>query len=130
MAIIPCFLCGTELKQKMSYKKKPYFVCNRCGVQIFVRREQGIENLRALVRTLKGHDFPFREHARVLFEIQAVLAEIRGVKKEIKALDSDFALFASDKDNKDKERTRELLNARVESLLSQLERVARRDAQS
>jgi hypothetical protein len=92
----------------------------RCA-QIFIRRPGGIDNLSELVRTLKKRDLPLRHHARVLFEIQAVLAEIRGVKKELKSLDSIFNLFANDKDEK---RARKLLRARIDNLLSQLEKIA------
>jgi len=50
-------------------------------MQIFVRGRQGIKNLAELVALLEEREFPFREHARVLHEIQAVLAEMRGIKK-------------------------------------------------
>ncbi|PYV67843.1 MAG: hypothetical protein DMG96_38120 [Acidobacteria bacterium] len=71
MAKMPCFLCSKELKLRRDKHKKPYFVCDSCGVQIFVRGRQGIENLEELIKTLRERDFPFREHARVLHEIQA-----------------------------------------------------------
>ena len=99
-------------------------------MQIFVRGRQGIENLAQLIETLQERDFPFREHARILHEIQSVLAEIRGLEKEIEKLDSMFDIFASDRRNKDKTRVRKLLNARIETLLSQLERIAHSDAKS
>lgn len=122
MTSIPCFLCGQQLEKRLDRHGKPYFVCNYpCGAQIFIRRQGGIENLSELVRTLKKRDIPLRHHARVLFEIQAVLAEIRGVKKELKSLDSIFSLFSNDKDEK---RTRKLLRARIDNLLSQLEKIA------
>jgi hypothetical protein len=122
MTSIPCFLCGQKLDKRLDRHGKPYFVCNYpCGAQIFIRRQGGIENLSELVRTLKKRDLPLRHHARVLFEIQAVLAEIRGVKKELKSLDSIFNLFANDKDEK---RARKLLRARIDNLLAQLEKIA------
>ena len=63
----------------------------------------------------------------MLYKIQAVLAEIRGIKKEIKVLDGELGLFSRDKD-KERKRARELLNARIENLLSQLKRIAHNDA--
>jgi len=125
MPKLPCLLCGRQLDQRTDKNDKPYFVCDPCGTQIFIRRKTGIENLAELVRTLRGRDLPLREHARALYEIQAVLAEIRGVKKEIKSLDSIFNLFSNDKDEK---RARNLLRARIDNLLSQLEQIARRKA--
>ena len=109
--------------------EKPYFICDGCGVQIFVRGRQGIKNLEQLIATLKEKDFPFRQHARVLYEIQAVLTEIRGLEKEIENLDSVFDLFATNRRKKDKTRVRESLNARIENLLAQLERIAHADAE-
>jgi DNA-directed RNA polymerase subunit RPC12/RpoP len=121
MAKIPCLLCSQELGQRKDKNNKPYFICDPCGMQIFVRGRQGIENLAQLIATLRKHDFPFREHARVLYEVQAILTEIRGIKKEIKKLDSVLKLFSNDEH---KERTRELLNTRIENLLLRLEQIA------
>jgi hypothetical protein len=99
-------------------------------MQIFVRGRQGNENLMQLIETLREREFPFREHARVLYEIQAVLTEIRGLEKEIGNLDSVFDVFATERHKKDKTRVRQSLNARVENLLSQLERIAHADART
>ena len=42
---IPCFLCGNSLEIKRSKRNKPYFICDPCGVQAFIRREKGIQTL-------------------------------------------------------------------------------------
>jgi len=119
---IPCFLCTKELSQRQDKNRKPYFICDPCGVQIFIRGRQGAENLSQLIATLKERDFPFREHAQTLYQIQAVLTEIRGLEEEIKKLDSVFDIFFTDEH---KERARELLNARIETLLTRLQLIAR-----
>ena len=121
MAKIPCFLCTQELDQRKDKNKKPYFVCNPCGIQIFVRGRQGIENLAELINTIQEREFPFHEHARVLHEIQAILTEIRGVKKELQSLSGFFDFLSEDADQ---ERARELLNTRIANLLSRLEEIA------
>jgi hypothetical protein len=126
MAKIPCFLCSKELPLRRDKHQKPYFVCDPCGVQIFVRGRQGSENLAELIDILNERDFPFREHARVLHEIQAVLTEIRGLEKEIEKLDSAFDVLASDERTKDKTRIRKALNARIQAQLRELERIAQR----
>ena len=87
----------------------------------FIRGRQGLENLADLLAILRERDFPFREHAVVLFQIQALLTEIRGVKKEIEKLDSVFEIFSKDEY---RERTRKLLHQRIETLLERLERIA------
>src|SRR6267154_4952547 len=50
MAVLSCFLCGKELDQRMAKSGKPYFVCDPCGTQFFVRRRQGIEQLNSDLR--------------------------------------------------------------------------------
>jgi len=119
---IPCFLCSQKLEQRTDKKHgKPYFICDACGMQAFVRGQQGIKNLADLIAALQKHDFPFREHAAILFETQALLTEIRGVKKEIEKLDSVFEIFSKDEH---RERARKLLNQRIETLLERLKRIA------
>ena len=119
---IPCFLCAGELTQRNDKNSKPYFVCDPCGVQIFVRGREGVKNLAQLITTLKERDFPFQAHAQTLYEIQAVLTEIRGIEKEISAMESVLDILFT---NEHKERTRKLLDARIETLLGQLELIAR-----
>ena len=121
MSAIPCLLCGKRLGKRIDKNGKPYFVCDPCGVQLFIRRPQGIENLGELIQTLGKKDLPFRDHALVLYEIQAILGEIRGLRKELDALESIFDLFS---DNKEKRRTRKMLQTRIENLFSRLERIA------
>jgi DNA repair exonuclease SbcCD ATPase subunit len=123
VAKIPCFLCSQELRQRKDKNEKPYFVCDPCGVQMFIRGQQGIENLKQLIKILRERDFPLREHAHVLHEIQAVLTEIRGLEKELDALDSVFDVFASDRRVKDKARARESLNKRIDRLLLGLDEI-------
>ena len=125
----PCPTCGQKHGVRKDKNGKPYLVCDPCGVQMFVRGKQGIENLHQLIEILRQHDLPFREHARVLHEIQAMVTEIRGLEKELEKLDG-FEFFASDRRNKDKARVRKSLNERIESLLSQLDEIASADAHS
>ena len=41
----PCPLCGSRLDVRESRAKKPYCVCNGCGVQVFIRGKTGIARL-------------------------------------------------------------------------------------
>ena len=121
MSHIPCFLCSQELPQRRDKRSHPYFVCDSCGVQIFVRGRQGIQNLDQLMATLREHDFPFREHAAVLYEVQAILSEIKGIKEEVNKLDSLLAILT---DDEYKARARKLLVKRIETLLGRLQQIA------
>lgn len=121
MAKLPCFLCSEELTKRTDKNHKPYFICDPCGVQIFVRGRQGIKNLDQLFAALRERDFPFREHAGVLHEIQAVLTEIRGIKEELNKLDSLLEIFT---DDDYKKRARKSLNKRIDALLRRLQQIA------
>ena len=121
MAVLPCFLCGKQLDQRTDKNNKPYFICNPCGMQVFIRRELGIQKLEELIRNLKEGELPLRKHTQVLYEVQAILSEIDGLKAEIKRLDLEIGLLLC---RQDKLRARKLLEARIENLLSQLEQIA------
>lgn len=120
---IPCVLCGDKLRKKTDKNGKPYFVCDPCGMQLFIRRKQGINNLDELIENLKVHEYHFHEHSHVLCEIQAVLKEMRGVKEEIRMLDG-FALFEGSRDKRDRNRAVKLLNRRIDTLLSELSQLS------
>jgi chaperonin cofactor prefoldin len=121
MPDLPCFLCGKQLNQRTDKNNKPYFICNPCGMQIFIRREQGIQKLEELIRNLKEGGLPLKTHTQVLYEVQAILSEMDDLKAEIKRLDGEIGFFWIDQD---KLRARKLLEARIENLLLQLEQIS------
>ena len=47
---VPCPICTELLDVRESKKKKPYVVCDACGVQMFVRNAQGISRFEELAR--------------------------------------------------------------------------------
>jgi chaperonin cofactor prefoldin len=124
MPVLPCILCGKQLDQRTDKNKKPYFICDPCGIQLFIRRQQGIEKLAQLIRCLSERDLPIRQHAQSLYEVQAILSEIDGLKTEIKKLDGEIGILFVDED---KLRARKLLKTRIRNLLSQLEQISKRN---
>ncbi len=126
MPIIPCFLCGKELGKRTDKNEKPYFVCDPCGMQIFIRRKQGIDNLQHLMATLRTHELPMRVHAETLFNIKAILQELDGIEHEIKKLDGSIGFFSEDKLKK---RARTSLQTRQKALLIELEHVTKTGAE-
>jgi DNA-directed RNA polymerase subunit RPC12/RpoP len=123
MTVIPCVLCGKDLEQRADKHKKPYFVCDPCGTQFFVRRKQGIEKLEELVRALRARELPMRARARTVYEIGAILAEIDGVKNEINKLDNRIGFFRPDTE---RVRARKLLKTRLSNLFAELEQICKK----
>lgn len=121
MSFIPCFLCGRKLEKRMSIREKPYFTCDGCGVQLFVRRKDGVERLDALMRAAEQNVIPFEQHAHALFEIHAILGDIQGTKAQIKKLEGEIGIFFPDED---KIRACNSLKTRLETLHSELEKLA------
>jgi ribosomal protein L37AE/L43A len=42
----PCPVCDILVPVKLTHRGKPYWQCDSCGVQVFVRRKEGIERFR------------------------------------------------------------------------------------
>src|SRR5262245_27215123 len=77
---IPCPTCLKQLEQKLTRKEKPYFVCESCGVQVFVRFQEGIERLKRASgnRRLSFEGYVFCERCDV-----AIRTIARNVKRPI-----------------------------------------------
>ena len=118
MQSISCFLCGRNLEKRMSEKNgKPYFVCDFCGTQTFVRRKQGIERLEQFIKNAEKAQLPYTQHAQNFHEMQAILKEIADVESEI----DNFGLCLFDEN---KLRARNALKTRLETLFCVLEKFA------
>jgi hypothetical protein len=121
MAYLPCFLCTAKLEKRTDKNGKPYFVCNPCGIQLFIRREHGIKLLEKLIRDCEKNEIPFRQRAQEIFKIQALLTEISETKKQIDRMKSQINFLFPDQD---KIRARNLLKIKLENLFSQLQQIA------
>ena len=98
MASIPCFLCGSKLEKRIDKNEKPYFVCDPCGIQLFVRRKPRIERLDKFMAGFKREEISFQQHSNSVAEIHGILVEIAGVKTEIEKLDGEIGIFFPDRD--------------------------------
>jgi DNA-directed RNA polymerase subunit RPC12/RpoP len=115
MGILPCVLCGKALAQRTDKNRKPYFVCDPCGMQVFVRRAQGIGNLERLIHALKRRDLTLRVHAESVYQIRAILEELYAVENELDKLENSIGVFS---------KTSKLLKQRMQRLLNLLEHIA------
>jgi hypothetical protein len=125
MEFLPCFLCGNRLQKRTDKHNKPYFVCDPCGIQLFIRRRQGIERLQELLAACERHAIPFEHAAERIFEVQALLTEIDGTKKQITKTNDEIGFFFPDET---KIRERDALKTRLDTLLKQLDRMCARGA--
>jgi len=110
------------LDKRTDKNRKPYFVCNPCGIQLFVRRQHGIKLLEKLLRDAAKNEIPFKHRAEEVYKIQALLTEITGVKQQIERLQSQIGVLFGDAD---KIRARNLLKTKLENLLKELEELAK-----
>ena len=120
LQFLPCLLCGNKLQKRTDKHNKPYFVCDPCGIQLFVRRKQGIERVYELMRASEKYVIPFDQAAEHLYQLQALLSEIDGTKKQIDRLSDEIGFFFPDEH---KMRARHALKTRIDALLTQLEAI-------
>jgi DNA-directed RNA polymerase subunit RPC12/RpoP len=122
---LPCLLCGNKLQKRTDKQNKPYFVCDPCGIQFFVRRQQGIERLDKLLRTSEQNAILFQQAAEHLYKVQALLGEIDGTKKQITKLHDEIGFFFPDEH---RVRARASLKTKLDGLLKQLDEMCRERA--
>jgi hypothetical protein len=116
MSFLPCILCGRRLEKRTSRKnEKPYFVCDPCGIQLFIRRKQGIERLEEFFRNAEKAEIPYKQHAQHFHEMQAILKEIDDVKTELDKIGISY--FFDD----EKLHVRNLLRTQLKNLFLDLE---------
>jgi predicted nucleic-acid-binding Zn-ribbon protein len=53
--LFPCPICLESRPVSLSKKGKPYIVCNKCGVQLFVRNNSGIRQLESMIDKAESH---------------------------------------------------------------------------
>ncbi len=54
--IFPCPICATGLDVRIAKTKKPYVICDGCGMQMFVRVRSGIKQFEKLVQNARDRD--------------------------------------------------------------------------
>lgn len=114
--LLPCFLCGESLDLRTSKNGKPYFVCEPCGTQFFIRGKRGIERLDELLKTISISSKKEINPA-ALFELHTKLGEIEGIKREIGKIENEMSLFPSDHDV----RVRDAVRGRLDKAVVEFE---------
>ena len=83
---IPCILCGRMLEIRIDKNEKPYFICDPCGLQAFVRCKSGVEKLCHLVKDFQQSDsgfFDWHKSSLELISLISRLSALRDKKQEL-----------------------------------------------
>lgn len=83
---IPCVLCNRSLDKRADKNNKPYFVCESCGTQYFIRGAAGRERLSAMLEVgefsangnVKRHQLSAAEQKALLDDLDNVQSYIEG----------------------------------------------------
>ena len=119
MQSLPCFLCEQKLEQRTSKNGKPYFVCDSCGIQLFVRRKQGIEKLSKLIAEMENQQVYSRAQSSEYLRILSILNEVSATKTQIKKIDDSFFIFP----DAEQAAARKALEEHLKCLVSKLEEI-------
>jgi len=105
--LIPCFLCGNGLEVRTSKRRKPYFICDPCGVQVFIRRESGISRLNKLLQSVSSLTVDFSNaqggvanllaQINRLAELKAKLTEVQNKQGLMEFLTGDGSMALAEK---------------------------------
>ena len=113
---VPCFLCGNFREVRKSKREKPYIVCDPCGVQIFIRRETGIELLNGLIISISRNKtsffFPSIGDPRLL----ALVNRMEQLQAKREELNSQVGIFNWEGSNKGKNVAIKALDGEIERL--------------
>jgi DNA-directed RNA polymerase subunit M/transcription elongation factor TFIIS len=98
MKAIDCRLCGDSLEQRTDKNGKPYFVCDPCGTQFFVRGSQGISKLEALIQGKECRRVPkdiVKETPALKSDLED-LRELADLAKHFKEMEHRYRLTCPD----------------------------------
>ena len=84
--LFPCFLCGNGLEVKLSKKNKPYFICEPCGIQVFIRREKGRTLLYQLLESLGKNTVNMAGAAGRTLDVLALVNRLAHLKAKVQEM--------------------------------------------
>ena len=114
---LPCILCGMKLFTRIDKNDKPYFMCDPCGIQMFIRRPLGIERLRKLISQIEKNQDQLRAITARLTHFQSLIAEYEQSKTELAKVENRIGIiFANENDI----HLRDALQKRIKSLVAEL----------
>ena len=120
---IPCFLCGDRLAIKRTKRDKPYFLCDPCGVQAFIRRKKGIRLLRMLVTYLGDSPIAYPKEKGRAFAVLGLVNRLAQLKAKHQEIEDKQGWFDTDEGL---ELAANVLENEIQQVEGQLETIAKR----
>lgn len=96
---MPCFLCGRTLKVKKTKGNKPYFICDTCGLQAFVRYKAGIHHFQELLVSLDESGEKYLSLNRSSFIVLSLVSRLNELREKLDKVNQNKSLsdyFLSD----------------------------------
>jgi len=89
---MPCFLCGRTLKIKKTKNNKPYFICDNCGLQTFIRYKAGIRRFQTLLVALYESGEKFLSLNKSNFEVISLISRLNELKEKLDNVNQNKSL--------------------------------------
>lgn len=90
--VIPCFLCGKPIRVKLTKNDKPYFICEPCGLQVFVRCKPGIRILKRLLKTIADDGGKFLNLNQSSFQTLCLVSRLDELNRKLDQVKQDKSL--------------------------------------
>ena len=123
--MIPCFLCGNGLDVRKTKRGKPYFICDPCGLQAFVRREKGTSLLNKLLQSLNDANLLRRNGQAAAFEAQALLNRRAQLKSQLRDIEDRWDWPFCLQDDPARDSVAHVLKKGIESIETRLSKIAK-----
>lgn len=122
--VYPCPICGDKLDIRIGKRKKPYFICDSCGVQLFVRKSNGIKKLAEKLNIELNVGIPTENKERNIIQnfaqLNHLIPKISLLNKLISEIEKNEILFLGDRDTEKRKKELYLELEKAENELKRL----------
>jgi hypothetical protein len=113
---IPCFLCSRELDLRKDKKQKPYFICDSCGMQVFIRRKPGINLLNKLLSDI-------RAGIAQGIEAMALSGQLIELNRKLKEIEDQQGIFSLFKPENELNTAADLIQQEIKTITQKIEKL-------
>lgn len=113
---IPCFLCHKEIELRRDKNQKPYFICDSCGMQVFIRRKAGISLLNKLQTDIQTTVFQS-------LEVIALSNQTIELNRKLKKLENQKGIFDFLENNSELDAAINLIRHEIQLINQKIEKL-------